>query len=121
MPRPTTIHVCSECGHETARWAGRCTGCAMRIPVLAETDLESVVATLEQELPEVCVVDSVQTMHSAELSSAAGSVGQVREVAEQIARVAKASRIAVLLVGHVTKEGALAGPRVLEHLVDCVL
>src|SRR5947208_7271105 len=228
MPRPTTIHVCSECGYETARWAGRCPGCgewntlveesrpavttagrarrrrsaatagrpvalsdvaageherlstgigeldsvlggglvpgslvliggapgigkstlttmalanllsagrrtlyvsaeesaaqirlraerlstaaAMRIPVLAETDLESVLATLEQELPEVCVVDSVQTMHSAELSSAAGSVGQVREVAEQIARVAKASRIAVLLVGHVTKEGALAGP-----------
>jgi DNA repair protein RadA/Sms len=67
------------------------------------------------------VVDSVQTIHSAELSSAAGSVGQVREVAGEIMRVAKALRIAVLLVGHVTKDGALAGPRVLEHLVDCVL
>ena len=78
-------------------------------------------ATLERERPEVCVIDSVQTLHTAELSSAPGSVGQVREVADGIMRVAKALRIAVLLVGHVTKEGALAGPRVLEHLVDCVL
>ena len=94
---------------------------AMQIPVIAETDLDVVLATLEQERPEVCVVDSVQTLHSSELSSAAGSVAQVREVAGEIMRVAKALRIAVLLVGHVTKDGALAGPRVLEHLVDCVL
>ncbi len=94
---------------------------AMRIPVIAETDLDAVVATLEHERPDVCVIDSVQTLHSAELASAAGSVAQVREVADEIMRVAKARRIAVLLVGHVTKEGALAGPRVLEHLVDCVL
>jgi DNA repair protein RadA/Sms len=67
------------------------------------------------------VIDSVQTLHSEELSSAAGSVAQVREVAGEILRVAKALDIAVLLVGHVTKDGALAGPRVLEHLVDCVL
>jgi DNA repair protein RadA/Sms len=97
------------------------TGAAMEIPVIAETELEVVLATLERERPEVCVVDSVQTLHSAELTSAAGSVGQVREVADRIMRVAKTLRIAVLLVGHVTKEGALAGPRVLEHLVDCVL
>ncbi len=96
-------------------------GAALRIPVIAETDLHAVLATLEQERPEVCVIDSVQTLHSTELSSAAGSVAQVREVAGEIMRVAKALRIAVLLVGHVTKEGALAGPRVLEHLVDCVL
>jgi DNA repair protein RadA/Sms len=69
----------------------------------------------------VCVIDSVQTLHSGELSSAAGSVAQVREAAGEIMRVAKALRIAVLLVGHVTKDGGLAGPRVLEHLVDCVL
>jgi DNA repair protein RadA/Sms len=94
---------------------------ALEIPVIAETDLHTVLATLDAERPEVCVVDSVQTIHSAELSSAAGSVGQVREVAGEIMRVAKALRIAVLLVGHVTKDGALAGPRVLEHLVDCVL
>ena len=241
MPRPTSIHVCSACGHETSRWEGRCPGCgewnalveqvrrpagarrgsgapgarsnggaavkpvalrdvtaveqarfdtgigeldnvlgggivpgsmvliggspgigkstlttmvlanlhqagrrtlyvsaeesaaqirlraqrlgsgALGIPVIAETDLDRVLATLEQERPEVCVIDSVQTLHAAELSSAAGSVAQVREVAGELMRVAKARGIAVLLVGHVTKDGALAGPRVLEHLVDCVL
>jgi DNA repair protein RadA/Sms len=96
-------------------------GSALQIPVIAETDLETVLATLEHERPEVCVIDSVQTLHAASLSGAPGSVGQVREVAGEIMRVAKALRIAVLLVGHVTKDGALAGPRVLEHLVDCVL
>jgi DNA repair protein RadA/Sms len=239
MPRPTTIHVCSACGHQTSRWAGQCPGCgewntlieepvagaargpgrvsgrgraaavapvalgdiavdeqerlstgigeldnvlgggivpgsliliggapgigkstlttmavanllaagrrtlyvsaeesaaqirlraerlssdaALRIPVIAQTDLHTVLATLEQERPEVCVIDSVQTLHSSDLSGAAGSVAQVREVAGEIMRVAKARRIAVLLVGHVTKDGALAGPRVLEHIVDCVL
>jgi DNA repair protein RadA/Sms len=94
---------------------------ALRIPVIAETDLDAALATIEAELPDVCVIDSVQTLHSAELGGAAGSVGQVREVAGEIMRVAKAHNTAVLLVGHVTKEGALAGPRVLEHLVDCVL
>ena len=240
MARPTTIHVCSACGHQTPRWAGRCPGCgewntlieeplagpsgagarrgsgasavapvapvalgdvavdeherlstgigefdnvlgggivpgsliliggapgigkstlttmalanvlasgrrtlyvsaeesaaqirlraerlsgdaALRIPVIAQTDLHTVLATLEHERPEVCVIDSVQTLHSSDLSGAAGSVAQVREVAGEIMRVAKARRIAVLLVGHVTKDGALAGPRVLEHMVDCVL
>jgi DNA repair protein RadA/Sms len=240
MPRSSSVHVCSACGHETARWAGRCPGCgewntlveqvraapprngggggdarrratpvkpvalaevaavehdrlstgigeldnvlggglvpgslvliggapgigkstlttmalanlcaagrrvlyvsaeesaaqirlraqrlgggeALAVPVIAETDLHTVLATLEQERPEVCVIDSVQTLHSVDLSSAAGSVAQVREVAGEIMRVAKQRRIAVLLVGHVTKEGSLAGPRVLEHLVDCVL
>ena len=239
MPRPNSIHVCSACGHEAARWSGRCPGCGewntlveqvrprpsrsgppgerrrgaqpvspvmlgdvaaldhdrlstgigeldnvlgggivpgslvliggapgigkstlttmalanlvaagrrtlyvsaeesaaqirlraerlnvgapLNVPVVAETDLHAVLETLERERPEVCVIDSVQTLHCAELSSAAGSVAQVREVAGEIMRVAKELRIAVLLVGHVTKEGALAGPRVLEHLVDCVL
>jgi len=244
MPRPSSVHVCSACGHETARWAGRCPGCgewntlveevraigagsgrgaggadsgpprraravlpvalrdveafehdrlstgigeldnvlgggivpgslvliggapgigkstlttmavanlqtagrrtlyvsaeesaaqirlraqrlgageALAVPVIAETDLHTVLATLEQERPEVCVIDSVQTLHSEDLSSAAGSVAQVREVAGELMQVAKRLRIAVLLVGHVTKEGSLAGPRVLEHLVDCVL
>jgi DNA repair protein RadA/Sms len=93
----------------------------LRIPVIAETDLDVVIATVERERPDVCVVDSVQTLHCAELHSAAGSVAQVREAAARIMRVAKELRIAVLLVGHVTKDGALAGPRVLEHMVDCVL
>jgi len=239
MARATTVHVCSECGHETARWAGQCPGCrawntlveeavarpvasgrrgaagagaqaakpvalarveasdvarlstgigeldrvlgggvvpgslvliggspgigkstlttmalanlaaagrrtlyvsaeesaaqiklraerlphgdALGIPTIAETDLATVLATLERERPDVCVVDSVQTLHASALSGAPGSVGQVREVAGEIMRVAKTHAVAVLLVGHVTKEGALAGPRVLEHLVDCVL
>ena len=94
---------------------------ALSIPVLAETDLHAVVATLERERPEVCVIDSVQTLHNADLSSGPGSVAQVREAAGQIMQVAKERGTAVLLVGHVTKEGSLAGPRVLEHLVDCVL
>ncbi|HWI08635.1 MAG TPA: DNA repair protein RadA [Solirubrobacteraceae bacterium] len=242
MARPTTVHVCSDCGHSTARWHGRCPGCeawntlveerapaaggrpgragrapaeappatpvrladvstervprmltaigeldrvlggglvpgslvllggspgigkstltnmalgnlaaagrrtlyvsgeesaaqirlraerliaatagALEVPVLAATDLDTILATLRAERPEVVVVDSVQTLHAADLTGAPGSVGQVREVARRIMQVAKADGIAVLLVGHVTKEGALAGPRVLEHLVDCVL
>jgi DNA repair protein RadA/Sms len=77
-------------------------GTALAIPVIAETDLATVLATLERERPEVCVIDSVQTLHSAELSGAPGSVGQVREAAGEIMRVAKALGVAVLLVGHVT-------------------
>jgi DNA repair protein RadA/Sms len=76
---------------------------------------------LEAQRPAACVVDSVQTLSGGELGGAPGSVGQVREVATRILSVAKRHGIAVLLVGHVTKDGALAGPRVLEHLVDCVL
>ena len=94
---------------------------ALSVPIVAETDLDSVVATIEAERPEVCVIDSVQVLHAAALTGAPGSVGQVREVAGRLMRVAKERAVAVVLVGHVTKEGALAGPRVLEHLVDCVL
>ncbi len=94
---------------------------ALAVPIVAETDLEAVIATIEAERPEVCVVDSVQVLHASALSGAPGSVGQVREVAGRLMRVAKGRGVAVILVGHVTKEGALAGPRVLEHLVDCVL
>ena len=101
--------------------AARLGGRALDVPVLAETDLAAVLATLEAERPEVCVIDSVQTLHAAELTGAPGSVGQVREVAGRVMEAAKRGGCAVLLVGHVTKEGALAGPRVLEHLVDCVL
>src|ERR671935_1662882 len=94
---------------------------ALQVPIVAETDLESVVATLEAERPDVCVIDSVQTLYANGMTGAPGSVGQVREVAGTLMRVAKERDVAVILVGHVTKEGALAGPRVLEHLVDCVL
>ena len=91
------------------------------VEVLAETELETVCATLERERPEVCVIDSVQTLYAAELGSAPGSVAQVREAAARLLRVAKENGVAIFLVGHVTKDGAVAGPRVLEHLVDCVL
>jgi DNA repair protein RadA/Sms len=94
---------------------------ALDVPVLAETDLELALEALSSLRPDVCVIDSVQTLRSGELSGAPGSVGQVREVAARIMELAKAQGTAVILVGHVTKEGALAGPRVLEHLVDCVL
>src|SRR6266542_5834366 len=96
-------------------------GGAAQVEILAETELEVVCATLEQERPEVCVIDSVQTLYSTELGSAPGSVAQVREAAGRLLRVAKEAGIATILVGHVTKDGAVAGPRVLEHLVDCVL
>jgi DNA repair protein RadA/Sms len=91
------------------------------VHVLPETNLDAVCATLERERPDVCVVDSVQTLYAPELGSAPGSVAQVREAAGRLLRVAKEHRVAVFVVGHVTKEGAVAGPRVLEHLVDCVL
>jgi DNA repair protein RadA/Sms len=94
---------------------------ALGVPIVAETNLEAVLATLEAERPDACVIDSVQVLYDPALSGAPGSVGQVREVAGRVMRVAKERGIATLLVGHVTKEGSLAGPRVLEHLVDCVL
>jgi DNA repair protein RadA/Sms len=96
-------------------------GGAGNVEILAATELDVVCATLEQERPDVCVIDSVQTLYSSELGSAPGSVGQVREAAGRLLRVAKESGVATILVGHVTKDGAVAGPRVLEHLVDCVL
>jgi DNA repair protein RadA/Sms len=92
-----------------------------RVRVLAEINLEKIVATLEVEQPAVCVIDSIQTVYSEQLTSAPGSVAQVRECAAQLTRTAKSTGITIVLVGHVTKEGALAGPRVLEHIVDTVL
>jgi DNA repair protein RadA/Sms len=94
---------------------------ALAVPAVAETSLEAVVAAVETGRPRACVIDSVQTLHSAELSGAPGSVAQVRDAANRLMEVAKRCGTAVILVGHVTKEGAVAGPRVLEHLVDCVL
>src|SRR5215218_2586517 len=94
---------------------------SLSVPALAETSVESVLATLEAERPAVCVIDSVQTLHSEGMTGAPGSVGQVREAAGAITEVGKRVGTAVVLVGHVTKDGRVAGPRVLEHLVDCVL
>ncbi|HSC91013.1 MAG TPA: DNA repair protein RadA [Gaiellaceae bacterium] len=96
-------------------------GGAGRVEIMAETELETVCATLAEERPDVCVIDSVQTLYSSEIGSAPGSVAQVREAAARLLRVAKENGVATIVVGHVTKDGAVAGPRVLEHLVDCVL
>jgi DNA repair protein RadA/Sms len=92
-----------------------------QVQVLAEIQLEKILATLQTERPNIAVIDSIQTVYSDQLTSAPGSVAQVRECAAHLTRAAKASGTAIVLVGHVTKEGALAGPRVLEHMVDTVL
>ncbi|CAN7557142.1 DNA repair protein RadA [Rhizobacter sp. LjRoot28] len=92
-----------------------------RVRVVAEIQLEKIAATITAEQPAVCVIDSIQTVYSDQLTSAPGSVAQVRECAAQLTRIAKSTGTAIVLVGHVTKEGALAGPRVLEHIVDTVL
>ncbi len=96
-------------------------GGAGAVEILAETELETVCQTLQAERPDVCVIDSIQTLYASELGSAPGSVAQVREAAGRLLRVAKETGVATILVGHVTKDGSVAGPRVLEHLVDCVL
>jgi len=119
-----TLYVSGEESAEQVRLrAERLEGAggALAVPILAETDLDRVLEVLAAERPAACVIDSVQTLRSGELSGAPGSVGQVREVAARIMELAKAQATTVILVGHVTKDGALAGPRVLEHLVDCVL
>ena len=92
-----------------------------QVKVLAETQLEKILHVLQTAQPQVAVIDSIQTVYSEALTSAPGSVAQVRECAAHLTRAAKALGITVVLVGHVTKEGALAGPRVLEHMVDTVL
>ena len=94
---------------------------ATRVKLLAETQLERILGTLEAERPRVAVIDSIQTLWSEALQSAPGSVAQVRETSAQLTRHAKKHGTALFLIGHVTKDGAIAGPRVLEHIVDTVL
>jgi DNA repair protein RadA/Sms len=89
--------------------------------LLADTQVERIIKCGQQEKPSVMVIDSIQTVHTELLQSAPGAVGQVRESAAQLVSFAKQTHTALFLVGHVTKEGTLAGPRVLEHMVDCVL
>ncbi len=92
-----------------------------QLVLFAETQVEKIITTAAQEKPEVIVIDSIQTMYTEVIQSAPGGVGQVRESAAQLVRYAKQAGVAMFIVGHVTKEGTLAGPRVLEHMVDCVL
>ena len=92
-----------------------------QVPVLPEIQLEKILHTLQARQPNIAIIDSIQTVYSDQLTSAPGSVAQVRECAAHLTRTAKATGTSIVLVGHVTKEGALAGPRVLEHMVDTVL
>ncbi|GAB1434482.1 DNA repair protein RadA [Sphaerotilus sulfidivorans] len=110
-----------ESGAQVALRARRLGLEGLQLRLLAEIGLERILATLAAERPAFCVIDSIQTLFSEQLSSAPGSVAQVRECAAQLTRVAKSSGCTIVVVGHVTKEGALAGPRVLEHIVDTVL
>ncbi len=110
-----------ESGEQVALRARRLQLPTEGLPLLAEISLEKILATLTQLKPAVAVMDSIQTLYSEALQSAPGSVAQVRECAAHLTRYAKQSGTAIVLVGHVTKEGALAGPRVLEHIVDTVL
>ena len=117
-----TLYVTGEeSGAQVALRARRLGLDASRVSVLAEIQLEKILAALQTHQPAVAVIDSIQTVYSEQLTSAPGSVAQVRECAAHLTRAAKASGTAIVLVGHVTKEGALAGPRVLEHMVDTVL
>jgi len=110
-----------ESAQQLAMRARRLSLRTRELRLLTEINLEKILATLQSARPQVAVIDSIQTLWSDQLSSAPGSVAQVRECAAQLTRLAKQSGITVILVGHVTKEGALAGPRVLEHIVDTVL
>jgi len=110
-----------ESGAQIALRAKRLAVEAGDLKLQAEIQLEKILATLGEHAPDVAVIDSIQTVYSDALSSAPGSVAQVRECAAQLTRVAKQTGITIIMVGHVTKEGALAGPRVLEHIVDTVL
>jgi DNA repair protein RadA/Sms len=117
-----TLYVTGEeSGAQVALRARRLGLDNSRVQVLAETQLEKIISTLQAQSPHIAVIDSIQTVYSDQLTSAPGSVSQVRECAAHLTRLAKSSGIAIVLVGHVTKEGALAGPRVLEHMVDTVL
>jgi DNA repair protein RadA/Sms len=110
-----------ESGAQVALRARRLGLDGSRVRVLAEIHLERILVAIEAEAPDFCVIDSIQTLYSEQLTSAPGSVAQVRECAAQLTRTAKARGCAMVLVGHVTKDGTLAGPRVLEHIVDTVL
>ena len=118
----STLYVTGEeSGAQVALRSRRLGLDASKVKVLAEIQLDKILATIDALQPDVAVIDSIQTVYSDQLTSAPGSVAQVRECAAHLTRCAKSSGTAIVLVGHVTKEGALAGPRVLEHMVDTVL
>ena len=122
VERVPVLYVSGE--ESAAQIASRAQRISMLAPdleVLPEIQLEKIMTTIETTTPKVVVIDSIQTIYSDALSSAPGSVAQVRECAAQLTRLAKSTGVSLILVGHVTKDGHLAGPRVLEHIVDTVL
>jgi DNA repair protein RadA/Sms len=121
-PRQRTLYVSGEeSAEQVALRASRLALDAGEVELIAEIQLERIAAVLDASKPQVAVIDSIQTLYSEALTSAPGSVAQVRECAAQLTRHAKSSGTALIIIGHVTKEGAIAGPRVLEHIVDTVL
>lgn len=110
-----------ESAEQVASRASRLSLAEKNLPILPETELETILGTLESNRPEIAVIDSIQTIYTPSIASSAGSVSQVRACAATLVRLAKEKNMVLFLVGHVTKEGQLAGPRVLEHLVDTVL
>jgi len=120
--RHKTLYVSGEeSAEQVALRASRLALDAGDVELIAEIQLERIAAALDAARPQVAVIDSIQTLYSEALTSAPGSVAQVRECAAQLTRHAKSSGTALIIIGHVTKEGAIAGPRVLEHIVDTVL
>jgi DNA repair protein RadA/Sms len=119
--RVNTVYVSGEESAAQIALRANRLGLTTDLPLLTEIRLEAILATLKAEQPQVAVIDSIQTVYTEQLQSAPGSVAQVRECAQELTRYAKQAGITILLVGHVTKEGTLAGPRVLEHIVDTVL
>ncbi|KKW69116.1 DNA repair protein RadA [Lampropedia cohaerens] len=118
---PTLYVSGEESGAQVALRARRLGLPDSQVPILTETQLERILTALDKQQPAVAVIDSIQTLFSDQLTAAPGSVSQVRECAAHLTRLAKSTGIAIVLVGHVTKEGTIAGPRVLEHMVDTVL
>lgn len=118
-------HVLYVSGEESAQQikirADRIGKIPQNIYILAETDVDIVLAAAEKISPKLLIIDSIQTLSSQQLSSSAGSLGQLRECSQQLQRYAKSTHTPIFVIGHVTKEGAIAGPKVLEHLVDAVL
>ena len=119
--KATVLYVSGEESGEQVRYRAERLGLESGMLFLAETQLESILAAAEDKKPDYMVIDSIQTLYRDDVSSAPGSITQVRECAGALARLAKDSRTAVFIIGHVTKGGAIAGPRLLEHLVDTVL
>jgi len=118
----TVVYVSGEESAAQIKLRGQRLGAAApSLLLLAENDLQAIIAAVERIRPSAVVVDSIQTVYTADVASAPGSVAQVRECAAALMRLAKGENVTVLIVGHVTKEGQLAGPRVLEHIVDTVL